>query len=701
MVNWLSIFAIALLCARGWAITPEQMLSAPRRSGAVPNPTGEYAIFSASSYSFEKRASSSSWNLLHLKNGSIQTLDALTEDVSEVVWISGSKSEVIYVNATNEEIPGGVTLWLGDLFEPSSFKLVASLPGAFSGLKVSKTHSGDLKFLINALAYPNGTIYNAETASTPKGTGRLYSDTFVRHWDFWLTPERYALFSGTLKSKENHALSQDGVQNRLTNLNYTVTRPETPVQPFGDEGDYDLSPDGKWVAFLSKAPELAKANYTASYIYLVPFDSPEVAPIAINGPGTPAQGIGALGASAGPRFSPDSSKIAFLQQDGISYESDKSKVYVAAVRHSAPYGGGWSAIAGDWDRSVDSLAWNPDGKSLLVSASDLGEEKLFTLPIDAPSDYEPRNFTTAGTNVADFHVLPDSSVLVSGNSIWSSRDFYIKSEKTTKYLFSATTTDPELEGLSSDDVEQFYFIGALGIPIQSWIIKPKGFQANATYPLAFIVHGGPQGYVVIAPNPTGSSGWGQFLQDSIQNQWGGHPYDDLVKAWDYIEANLTYIDTDRAVELGASYGGYMTNWIQGHDLGRKFKALVAHDGLVSTLGAYATEELWFTQHEYNGTLWDNRENYERWDPAAHIKNFSTPQFIIHSSEDYRLPETEGITMFNYLQSRGVPSRFLSFPNENHWVLKPENSLQWHENVLGWINHYSGIGGPLSDDAIGS
>ncbi|KAF2816027.1 uncharacterized protein BDZ99DRAFT_432911 [Mytilinidion resinicola] len=695
------------------------MLSAPRRSEAVPNPTGEWAIFSASSYSFEKKESSSNWNLLNLKNGTIGSLDVFTEDVSEVVWIPGSTTEVIYINGTNEEAAGGVTLWLGDLFELLSFKLVASLPGPFSGLKVSKTASGDLKFLVNALAYPNGTVYNAETASKPRSTGRLYSDTFVRHWDFWLTAERYTLFSGTLQSKGNYALSQAGVQNLLINLNYTVTRPETPVQPFGDDGDYDLSPDGKWVAFLSKAPELAKANYTASYIYLVPFDSPEVAPIAINGPDTAAQGIGALGASGGPRFSPDSSKIAFWQQDGISYESDKSKVYVTAVKNSPSYGGEWSAIAGDWDRSVDSLAWNPDGKSLFVSASDLGEEKLFTLPITAPPNYEPRKFTAAGTNVAWFHILSDSSALVSGNSIWSSRDFYIKSANATKLLFSATTTDPELEGLSSDDVEQFYFTGALGIPIQSWIIKPKGFQANGTYPLAFIVHGGPQGghynswstrwnfkvfadqgYVVIAPNPTGSSGWGQFLQDSIQNQWGGHPYDDLVKCWDYIEANLTYIDTDRAVELGASYGGYMTNWIQGHDLGRKFKALVAHDGLASTLGAYATEELWFTQHEYNGTLWDNRENYEIWDPAAHIKNFSTPQFIIHSAEDYRLPESEGIAMFNYLQSRGVPSRFLSFPDEDHWVLKPENSLQWHKNVLGWINHYSGIGGPLSDNAIG-
>ena len=180
--------------------------------------------------------------------------------------------------------------------------------------------------------------------------------------------------------------------------------------------------------------------------------------------------------------------------DGISYESDKSKVYVTDVKTSPSYSDEWPAIAGNWDRSVDSLVWTPDSKSVIVSASDLGEQKLFSIPIDVPANYEPKNVTTSGTNVVGFHILPSSSILVSASSIWSSRDFYIKPQNTTaKFLFHATSVDPELEGLSPDDVDQFHFTGALGIPIQSWIVKPKGFQPNGTYPLAFIVHGGPQG----------------------------------------------------------------------------------------------------------------------------------------------------------------------------------------------------------------
>jgi dipeptidyl aminopeptidase/acylaminoacyl peptidase len=211
--------------------------------------------------------------------------------------------------------------------------------------------------------------------------------------------------------------------------------------------------------------------------------------------------------------------------DDVSYESDKGKVYIAPVRTSPSYEAKWSALAANWDRSVDSIVFNPDGKSVIASTSDLGSQKLFAIPTHAPPNFVPKNVTTAGTNVAAYHILPDLSILVSANSIWSSRDYYIKSAKgPARYLFHATDVDSELKGLSSNDVDEFYFHGTLGIPIQSWIIKPTGFNANKSYPLAFIVHGGPQGghynswstrwnfkvfadqgYVVVAPNPTGRS----------------------------------------------------------------------------------------------------------------------------------------------------------------------------------------------------
>jgi dipeptidyl aminopeptidase/acylaminoacyl peptidase len=182
------------------------------------------------------------------------------------------------------------------------------------------------------------------------------------------------------------------------------------------------------------------------------------------------------------------------------------------------------------------------------------------------------------------------------------------------------------------------------------------------------------------------------LQNGIKNNWGGRPYDDLVKGFEYIEKNLDYVDTSNAVALGASYGGYMVNWIQGHPLGRKFKALVTHDGVFSTLNQYASDELFFPHHDFGGTLWENPEGYEKWNPAAaaYLKSWATPHLIIHNELDYRLPISEGLAPFNVLQTKGIPSKFLTFPDENHWVLKPENSLVWHREVLDWINKYSGV-----------
>ena len=250
------------------------------------------------------------------------------------------------------------------------------------------------------------------------------------------------------------------------------------------------------------------------------------------------------------------------------------------------------------------------------------------------------------------------------------------------YLFLANEENEELADLKPDSLDYFWYEGTLGDQQQALIVYPTDFDPEKVYDLVFYVHGGPQGYtgntwssrwnlktwadqgyVLVGPNPTGSTSYGQNLTDRIQGRWGSWPYEDLVLAHEYACENLPYVNCSNAVEAGASYGGYMTNWIQGHDLGREFKALVCHDGVATTYADYSTEELWFTQHDFNGTLWDNRETYAAWDPLSHAVNFSTPQFVVHNELDYRLPVSEGIAMFNVLQERGVPSRFLSFPDE--------------------------------------
>jgi dipeptidyl aminopeptidase/acylaminoacyl peptidase len=504
------------------------------------------------------------------------------------------------------------------------------------------------------------------------------------------------------------------VKNLLWGMNATVTRPETPVQPFGDQGDYDLSPDGKTVAFLTKSPDLPKANYTASYIYLVPHDASEVA-VPVNGPGTTAPKT-AQGASGYPRWSPDGTKLAYGQQDGISYESDRFKLYVATVDG---LNSEVQPIAENWDSSPSGLAWGPEGK--LYVASELhAMNRVWLVPYNADASFQPKNFTGEDTYASDFAVLPDGRALVSAAAAWTSRMFYLQQPgQDKKVLFTANKVDPELAGLEDESTEYFWFKNSDGDDIQTFIFKPTDFDPSKKYPLAFIVHGGPQsaqgdnwstrwnlrlwadqGFVVTTVQFTGTPGYGQAFTDKIANNWGGTPYNDLVEAFDYIKENIDYIDTDNAIAAGASYGAYMLNWIQGHDFGKKFKAIASHDGKLSQRGAYATDEIWFIQKDQNGTIWNNPENYAIWDPLDHVANFSmTPRFVVHNDKDYRVVMGDGIMLFNILQGLGIPSRFLHFPDEGHWVLNRENSLLWHKYIFNWIRYYTGQDEELIQDVV--
>lgn len=431
---------------------------------------------------------------------------------------------------------------------------------------------------MNSLAYPNGTAFNPESVPKSRTTARFYDNIYVRHWDEWLTKERYAVFGGTLLCNSSYALAASGLRNLLQGINFTTTRPESPVQPFGDSGDYDISRDGSMYAFLSKAPHLNKANYTASYIYLGAFDSSSPA-VAFNGPESEASKAGHKGASGSPTFSPDSSKLAYTQQDGEFYESDITKLYVldVASHGSSVSTSNWKELAPKWDRSAGSVQWAPDSKSIYVAAEDYAIQRAFQIPLSAGDDFVPKNLT-AVTSVTGISVLSDSSLLVSATAVWTSRDYYIlKTDGNKQALFSATDVDEELSGLGPHTYSEFFFDGSLpnfNQQLHALVVKPSNFSENETYPLAYVVHGGPQGananawstrwnfqvwadqgYVVVAPNPTGSTGFGQHLTDAIQGNWGSYPYEDVVLGWKYAKENLSFVDTDNGIVAGASYGG--------------------------------------------------------------------------------------------------------------------------------------------------
>lgn len=340
--------------------------------------------------------------------------------------------------------------------EISGYK-VASLPAAFSGLKTAVTNSGDIHFLVYGSSYANGTAYNEQLAATALSTARIYDSIYVRHWDTWLTTTFNAVFSGVLKTHHNEkwASPSYSLSGSLKNLVAGVKNLESPYPPFGGSSDYDISPDGQWVAFKSKAPELPRANNTASYIYVIPHNGSQK-PVAINGPDSPGTPDGVYGDSSSPAFSPDGKRLAYFQMEDIAYESDRRTLYVYQVgsKKTIP------ALAKNWDRSPDSVKWTADGKSLILGTEDHARERLFMLPANAGDDYVPQKFTDGGA-VSAWYSLPNGDILVSSSSIWSSWIVYTAKpgKGVTKTLFSANKVDTELSGLSPSDVDEFYYKG--------------------------------------------------------------------------------------------------------------------------------------------------------------------------------------------------------------------------------------------------
>jgi len=710
-----TILAAGLFLGSAHAFTTEGMLAAPRRSTGNLSPKGDRALFSSTSYNWTTAKATTGWYFLDVESGNT-TKAPFGSEVSEVVWIGETDDSILYLNSSNEEIPGGVTLYTADLSGEFTPSLVASLNAPFGGLKAAKTSDGSLNFVLNTLAYwGNGSAYNPELVTKPKTSGQLYDAGFVRHWNYYITEQRYAVFGGSL-AKGNGSYAFDGeMTNLLKGINSTVTHPESPVQgSSSDPGDYDISPDGSKVAFRSKSPDLPKANYTASYIYVVPHDGSEVA-VAINGPGTTAPEE-AQGASGFPVWSRDSKKLAYGQQDGIDYESDKFKLYVAEIDG---LNSKVTPVAEDWDSSPSGLKWSPDDADLWVVSELHAANRLWSVPHDAPADFKPVNFTGPDTVLSDFDILPDGAAFVSAAASWTSRVFYKQTPGQDKdIIFTANEVDPELAGLLPNSTSNFWVENADGDQVQSFVYYPTSFNPEEKYPLMFIIHGGPQstqgdnwstrwnvrlwaeqGFVVVVTQFTGTPSYSQAFTDKIQANWGGTPYQDLYTVFNHIKANISYIDTDRAIAGGASFGCYMTNWIQGHALGREFKALVCHDGKVNQVASYSTDELWFIQRDNNGTIWNDRTNYEQWDPLIHSANFSTPELVIHNDLDYRVLISEGLQTFNILQSLGVPSRFLHFPDEGHWVTKRDNSLLWHKTIFDWIRFYAGIDKELNQQGV--
>jgi dipeptidyl aminopeptidase/acylaminoacyl peptidase len=395
----------------------------------------------------------------------------------------------------------------------------------------------------------------------------------------------------------------------------------------------------------------------------------------------------------GPAFSPDGKTLAYRAMSRAGYESDTFHLVLMAWPNGPD-----RTLAFEWDRSPNEIVWSADGQTIYATASNLGQTSLFA--IDTASG-------AVRTVVEDGHIV---SPEVAGDRLVFALDDLrhpaelqtVKADGTGLAPLTATNA-PRLAGIQFGDFEQFTFKGWNDETVYGFAVKPVGFDPSRKYPMAFLIHGGPQGsfsnnfhyrwnaqsyaaagYAVVMVDFHGSTGYGQAFTDAIGGDWGGKPLVDLQKGLAAAVARYPWMDGDNACALGASFGGYMVNWIEGNWPDR-FKCLVNHDGNLDERFAYfATEELWFPEWDHRGTPWTNPEGYTKHNPVEYAAAWKTPMLVVHGGRDYRIPESQGLGTFNLLQRRAVASRLLYFPDESHWVLKPANAILWHETVLAWL-----------------
>jgi dipeptidyl aminopeptidase/acylaminoacyl peptidase len=512
-----------------------------------------------------------------------------------------------------------------------------------------------------------------------KTKGKVYDRLFVRHWDAWSDGRNAVLFSAPIDSSGRVSAAPTSLTGSLDG--------DVPSKPFGDKEEYRFSPDGKTIVFSVRIAGKTEAWSTNFDLYSVPAVG-GAAPRDLT-PDNPAW-------DAKATYSPDGRTIAYLAMARPGFEADRYQIMLMDVATGAK-----RKLAESWDRSPGSIAWSGDGKSIIADAEDVGSIRLFS--IDAASG-KVRALTDKGS-IGGFDVRRDT-VVYALSDLQSGAQLFSQKLGGGKAVQLTHQNADKLADVKFGEYEQFSFKGANGDTVYGYVTKPWNAAPGGKYPIAFLVHGGPQGsfgngwsyrwnpqvyagagYATVFIDFHGSTGYGQKFTDSISGDWGGKPLEDLQKGLAAAVAKYPWLDRDRSCALGASYGGYMMNWIEGN-WPDGFKCIVNHDGVFDQRGmAYASEEQWFTDWENGGAYFNVPENFERFNPVNFVSKWKTPMLVVQGDLDFRIPTTQGLGTFTALQRRGIESKLMVFPDENHWVLKPGNSLLWHHTVLGWLDQH--------------
>jgi len=648
------------------------------------SPDGRYAVFTVSTTDWAKNKRLNTLQMLDLTKAGAQPMAVAgaAKGHDAVFGADGSLWFLMPVGDRDQLFRMGVG---GKPVQVSSFK------GDIGGFEVAPSGTEVVVFADRDLRC--GDLNCAGLPEKPKtGSGRTYDQLFIRHWDTWAEPGvRSRLFTFAVAGGK---LVGAGVpiEGNLVG--------DTPSKPFGGGEELAFSNDGRTVYFTLREAGRTEELSTNLDIFAAPAD----------GSAPPVNLTDANDATdTTPAISPDGRTLAYAAMARPTYEADR---LVLMLRDLAS--GQVRPLTQGWDRSVGSIEWAKDGRSLLVTAEDTLEGPIFR--VDVASGKVTR--LTGDGNYGNVHALAGGGIIATMNSIMAPDDLY----RLDAQGHSAKLTDLNRDLLAQLDpvtFQKFSFAGANNDTVWGWTLKPA--NTTAPLPISFVVHGGPQGsfnnswsyrwnprlfsapgYAVVSVDFHGSEGYGQGFVDAIHQNWGGWPLEDLQKGLAYATAHDPQLQADNACALGGSYGGYMMNWIEGNWPDR-FKCIVQHDGVFDARAmAYETEELWFDEWEHGQhTYYDAPQEFEKWNPVNFVKNWKTPQLVVTSENDFRIPYTQGIAAFTALQRRNIPSRLLVFPDENHWVLKPKNSVQWYHEVFDWERKWMGQGAPVPDTIPGT
>jgi dipeptidyl aminopeptidase/acylaminoacyl peptidase len=513
-----------------------------------------------------------------------------------------------------------------------------------------------------------------------KATGVVFDHLFIRHWDTWADGRINRLFAAPLPAK--------GAVKTVTLLGPDLIA-DVPSKPFGDMSDVAWAPDGKSLivsARLSNGDEPHSTNFD---LY------------RLNADGTgQASNLTAANKAwdAGPVFSADGRTLYYRAMKRPTFEADRFALMAMDLATGTSH-----ELDPKWDRSADDITLSADGRTIYTTAEDDGQHPLFAVDIGSGA-VTP----VVGDGTVSGVDIQGSTLAFARNSMRSGDQLFTGGLGGTPVTPATPSASQMLPDVAFGDYERFEFKGWNGDTVKGYVVKPWNYQEGKTYPVAFLIHGGPQGsfgnswsyrwnaqtyagqgYAAVMVDFHGSTGYGQAFTDAISQHWGDRPLEDLQKGWKAALSQYKFLDGDKACALGASYGGFMAYWIAGN-WQQPWKCIVAHDGVFDNrMMGYATEELWFSEWENGGTPWTNPEGYERFNPILHVKDWTVPMLIVHSQLDYRIPVEQGIAAFTALQRKGIESKYLYFPDENHWVLKPQNSVLWHDTVNAWLKEHIG------------